>query len=162
MEVKRIKGILEDGIVAREVNREEQLKEAKQRQERFEETSKGNNIFGYLSGALNATIGGAGYVANQIGAAAQNWTGNQPKQQAQPQYYPNQFPGGQQPKPNTAYGAFGGGFNPQQPQQPQYPGMPYYQAPPYMGYPPMQYGYPGWNQYQQYPPQNNPNQKRGY
>lgn len=151
LEIQRIKNIIEDGVVARDVNREEQLNEAKNRQQRYEQNKgNGGNFFNSLATAYNSfqnmATTGIGYLANQANSMM---GAQQPGQQggirsqvnnSNPYGQPSMFM--QQP----------GGYPPQ---QFGYPGQPGWSQPLYPGqypgqnpgqYPPPPYGYP------QYPP----------
>lgn len=108
LEVSRIRGILDDGIMARELNRAQQLEEARNRQARYEESR--TNFFSAAAGAI-----GAGINSWYNGSQNSN-TGPQPPGYGQPGYpqpgYPQ--PGYQQPGyPQPPYQQTG--YPPQQP-----------------------------------------------
>ena len=133
LELSRIKNILQDGAVARDVNREQQVSEAKSRQARYEDTKNNfyNNMNSYYNNFEKIAGQGLGFLSNQLfsGGKPANPTNPQPSNPFNPQAatnYPNMpnFPGYQQN------------------QQGGYPGM-NGQALPYPGQ-------PGWNPNQNY------------
>lgn len=123
LEVSRIKGILDDGIMARELNRAQQIEEARNRQARYEEARTG--FFGTIGGAAMA---GASNLYNQWsntgpqppGVRPGN-TGPQPTGYQQPGYpqpgypqpgYPQQgYPQPGYPQPGYGTGSFDASTN---------------------------------------------------
>jgi hypothetical protein len=141
LEIKRIENILEDGSVARDINRDEIMQEAKNRQNRYEQTK--GNFFNTLTNAVQ-TAGsyagqGLGFLANQLNSKTQP-TNKPPQGNPQPGYpqqgYPQQGYPQQPPNPyNMPYGTnlFATAY-------PQFPNQPYPNQPPNPNIP------PGWNQ----------------
>jgi hypothetical protein len=153
-EIQRVKNTLEDAVVARDINREEMIQEAKNRQARLEETK--NNFFDTLTSGYQAFQGAVknynqptqptsssnpfGQSYNPYGQQPSNpygagYGGYQGSNFGSPYGSPYGAPYGGQP--GAPYGGqqqgAGAGFNNMgsnmYPQFPQYPGMPYPQQP---------------------------------
>lgn len=140
LELKRLEIILEDGVTARNINREEQLQEARNRQQRFEETrGNGGNFFNSLSTAYTAFQGIAGKGIGLLANQANNLFGA-----SNPSQYQNQY-NNTNPYAQNHGGAYG-----YPPQQYGYPGQPGFQGypgqPGFQGQPGQQPGYPSHNQ----------------
>ena len=134
LELSRIKNILQDGAVARDVNREQQINEAKSRQARYEDTKNNfyNNFNTYYNSFEKIAGQGLGFLSNQLfgGNKASNPTNQHPPSSPFNPQPPTNYP----QMPNF----------PGQPPNPQgmYPGMNGQSLP----YP----GQPGWNPNQNY------------
>jgi hypothetical protein len=157
-EATRVKNTLQDASMAREINRNEIIAEAKNRQNRYEETK--NNFFNTITSTFQAYQGAGSY-------------GSQPYPNQPPNPYgaPTRAPYGAPPTAGYGYpqpsnfGGYGG------PAQSQYPQNPYGQAYPgvqtsHFGQPQAGYGYPqqpGMPGFPTFPGQNQPpNYPRGY
>ena len=148
---------MDDGVTARDMNREEQMKEAKNRQERYDKNKANDgNFFSSLSGAYNSiqnmATTGLGYLATQagnfiVGNNQQPRGGIQNQMNSQnPFSQPSMY--NQQP-PAPMYGQYPGGYPPQSMGYPGQPGQPQF---------PQNPGQPGYGNYG-----GNPNnQHRGY
>lgn len=137
-----MKNTLEDAVVAREINREEMIQEAKNRQARYEDTK--NNFFNTLTSGYQAFQGAMN--SNKQPASSNNPFGQSYNPYGQPAgYHQSNFGGsayGQAPYGKAPYGQapygqpqHGGGFAQMgsnlYPQFPQYPGYPQQPGPSY-------------------------------